>query len=419
MKKIVKLEKRELVKNLLLFYFLVSISAYRLNAVIAISAFVAILLYSILSDGKLIVTSILKWGCLFWGYYFLSILWCHNVNDVLRYGSAVVYIIGIFCFLPKIVKNKEELKMVIKLMFYSIVFTAILIILITPLSEYGTTRMGSAIGLNENIFGMRMAIGAMLALYIFKDKKYRVNNIVLIVFLVIFSLLTLLSGSKKGLIILVLGILSVVFIYSSGIKRIRKIIAALIAITGILFLIFNNTILYSTIGYRIEKTLLTITGNSSQNVQLDVINGTKTSIDGSLVERDFYKKQSIELFKKYPIFGYGGNNFKTRMREIGYSHVAYSHNNFFELLSTLGLGGFLIYYSYWILVVVRLIKIRKNTADREMRRMSELFLSIVLILLLLDYGNVSYVLEFNMFILCMVSIFIDQSRKEIANEIAQ
>ena len=411
-----KINKKYFIRNLLLFLFLVSISAFRLNYYIALPAFLLILIYSFIIDGKIAVTGILKWGIVFWGYYLLSILWCHDVSDVLRYASAIVYIIGIFCFLPKLIKDKEEINTVFRLVFYSIAFTAVLVLLMTPLSEYGTSRMGAAIGLNENTFGMRMAIGAMIALFLLMKKDEKIKKALVIIFIIVFSGLTLLSGSKKGLILLVTGLLVVIYIYSAGKQKLRRFFGALILVMGLLFLVFNNSVLYSTIGNRIERTVLTSTGQNSNSSRLQVINGTVGTTDLSLVERDYYRDQAIMLFKKYPAFGYGGNGFVTHMREIGYSHVAYSHNNYTELLCTLGIVGFVIYYSYWIILIVRLWNIKKQTQDEQVRKTAALFLALLIIFLVLDYGYVSYVLEFNMFILCLADIFARLSRKEIENE---
>ena len=104
------------------------------------------------------------------------------------------------------------------------------------------------------------------------------------------------------------------------------------------------------------------------------------------------------------------------MREINYSHIAYSHNNFTELLCTLGIIGFVIYYSYWLILLYRLYIIKKNSSNLQIKRMSLLFMSIMIMFILLDYGNVSYVLEFNMFILCLIDIFSRIARKEIEDE---
>lgn len=405
------------IKNVLLFVFLVSISAFRLNIYVALPAFMIILLYSFVIDGKIIITDILKWGIVFWGYYFISTIWAHDISDTLDYIPAAVYAIGIFIFLPKIVRDENDLHTTLRIIFYSIVFTAFLTIIMTPLSDFGTVRVGTAIGLGENTFGMRMAIGAMIALFLLKIKDKKMNKTITILLIILLSILSLLSGSKKSLLLLVLGLLSVTFISAARHQRIRKTIGAIIIVCGLLLVVFNSSVLYNIIGSRIEKTFLTITNNNTSVSSLQTISGPVGATDISLIERGFYKEQAKKLFFEHPFLGCGGNNFRTYIKEMGYSHATYSHNNYYELLSTLGVIGFIMYYSYWAMVVVRLIKIMKATSENDdTHKLAGVFLSMLLILLILDYGNVSYITEFNMFLLCLSSIFINHKKKELINE---
>ena len=189
------------------------------------------------------------------------------------------------------------------------------------------------------------------------------------------------SGSKKALFILVAGLIGFEILATKGIKLLLKICAIFLLLYGSIFLIMNNNNLYSVLGRRIEKTILTITGQAG-----------KKDIDTSLTERQFYIEQAIKLFKNNILIGYGGNNFVTYMREISYRHIAYSHNNFTEMLCTLGILGFLIYYSTWIYLLIILFKnYRRYKSKTEL-----LFILILTIILIMDYANVSYFNEFNM-----------------------
>lgn len=401
------------IKDFLLLLFLISISAFRLNIYIALTAYMLILIYSIMFDHKIAVTNILKWGIVFWGYYLLSSIWSNNPSDTFRYFSAIVYILGIYIFLPKIVTSKEEIDNVIKLIFYSIAFTAIYLLIITPLSQFGIERLGTTIGLNENAFGIRMAIGAFISFYILKNNDIHINKFFLIAFLIIFIILTLFSGSKKALVFVTLSIFAMEFMNASGLKKLFKTSLITILIIGLLFLIFNNKNLYSVIGYRIERTFLTLNQSNSNNTTLIINNGSVGTTDKSLLERKFYIKEANELFKKNVLIGYGGNGFVTHMREIGYYHVAYSHNNYTELLCTLGIVGFLIYYSYWLVTLFRLIKIRRQCINFTEKKTATFFIIIIMMLLILDYGCVSYILEFNLLLLCLADIFVNKMMKGV------
>lgn len=149
--------------------------------------------------------------------------------------------------------------------------------------------------------------------------------------------------------------------------------------------------------------MLTLLGNASG---LDV--------DMSLNERNFYMESAIELFKENPILGYGGNNFMSYMRNVEYSHVAYSHNNYTELLATLGVVGFTIYYSFWGYIIVKLYK-RYNTINDN----KYLLLFIInMIIVLMDYGNVSYFNEFNIVLLIIsyINLKINKDEEKIRYE---
>ena len=399
---------KEKIKNFTLLLFLISISTFRLNAPIAISCFILVFLSSIIFEKKIIITSILKWGILFWGYYIISILWSPNSSDTLRYVSAIVYAIGIYIFLPNIVKSEEDVVKTLKMIFYSIAFTSIFILAISPISSIGTERMGKIIGLNENTFGTRMAIGTLISLYLIKNKKKKkkIYKFGTVIFMIIFTVLTLLSGSKKALLLLILGLFFIEMLYTKGFKKIFRLILISIVILGVLLLVFKNAKLYSVIGYRIERTYLTITNNNSVNKTLNTDNGNMITTDRSYLEREFFIKEGLEMFKEKPVFGHGGNSFVSYMREINYSHVAYSHNNYVELLYTLGMFGFIIYYSFWIFVMINTIKIIRKCDNESSKRTGILFVIIQCLLLILDYGCVSYVMEFNMFLLCLFYIYI-------------
>lgn len=399
-------------KSFLLLFFLISVTAFRLNVVVAFSAFILILIYAIFSDLKIEITGILKWGIIFWGYYIFSILWSNNISDTLEYLPAIVYEIGILIFLPKLLKSKYDVSETIKILFYSLAFSAILTLVLTPISQFGTERMGTVLNLNANVFGFRMALGSLLSYYLLKSrsktnsKKDIFNFIVLIIFFFLFSLLSLYSGSKKALLFFVGGIVIYEFLISKGFKKLLKILVLCICIMSIFYVIFHNDRLYNVIGFRIEKMLITITGNN-----------TVQTTDKSYLERQFYKDTAIQLFKKKPIFGNGGNSFVTYIRSIGYSHVAYSHNNYTELLCTLGIIGLIIYYSYWIKVFISLFWIFKNSSEKFDKRLSLLFLVILFMLLVLDYGCVSYIVEFNIFLLCLFDVYVRAKKNENTNNV--
>lgn len=396
----IKISSNKILRILLLF-FLISITAFRLNFYIAVPAYVLILVYSIFIDCKISISKILKWGVLFWGYYLLSIFWSVNINDTLNYVTAIIYEIGILVFFPKIVNSEADVIVTIELIWYSLVFSALFTLLLTPLSYYGTERLGSALNLNSNLFGYRMALGALFSWYITRtigkprSKKDLMKKIFVIIMLIIFTFLTFFSGSKKALFFVVGSIAMYEIIVTKGIKKFLKFIGVVVCLIIVIFLIFNNQKMYNVIGERIERMILTISNNNTVN-----------TTDKSYTERQFYIEEAIDYWKQSPIFGNGGNTFVTRMRNINYSHIAYSHNNYTELLCTLGIVGLVLYYSYWLKTFLGLIKIFKSEKKQREKNIALLFSIIILLQFILDYGMVSYIIEFNIMLLCLFDSYV-------------
>lgn len=390
-------------KIILLLYF-ISISAYQLgtgfDAIFVRLIFIVLMGILILFNKKIIFDSQAKWILLFWGFYFLSSIWAKNINEVFYYINNAIQIIGLSLTLPLTIKEKEDINSMLKLLIFSLVYTGILLLIRTPLTSLNNTRIGETIGLHPNTLGMRMAIGVIILLYLMDKMDRKINKIYYFICMILFLMLLLLTGSKKALALVILGFAAFELIKTKGYKKIIKITVLLILFFTLMQFVMNNSVLYSILGRRIERTLLTLQGTA---IGLDE--------DKSLKERVFYIESALKLFKENPIVGYGGNNFVTYMREINYSHIAYSHNNFTELLCTLGIIGFCIYYYFWIKIVIILLK----NFYKYKKKNDLLFLVIIAILLILDYGNVSYISVFNIILLTLANININLERKKNEN----
>ena len=399
--------KIENVEFLFLLLYFAAMSAHQLgqgfDAVFVRVIFVVLIIGVFVINKKFVISDVFKWSVVFWGFYMLSCLWSKNVNDTLYYKNNMIQIVAICLLLPTIIKSKEDFLKVLKLLLFSLVYTSILIILRTPISDWGTGRIGTVVGMNPNFLGFRLAIGAMIALFFTYKNRKENNRIGIIKYLILFiiiSILVLFSGSKRALIILGVGFTCMELFNSKGRKLIFKVITILcIGITVALSMFYNNK-LYTTIGKRVEKFVWTIVKGDAVNI---------SDKDTSLVERTFYVDEAIKLFVENPILGCGGNNFRTKMREISYKHVSYSHNNFVELLSTLGIIGFLIYYAFVVKTIIKLF-INTNKAGDEL--IATLLFILMILISISDFATVSYVDEFNIIILCLASIYINIAGKE-------
>lgn len=380
-----KIKYKNIIESILFIYF-ISISAFQrghgFDAIIVRVSFV-LLIFIVgvyICKNSIKISKHTKWAISFWVLYFLSIIWAKNQHDVLMYINNCLQIIGLSICLSNYINTNDDINKVLKLLVYSLVFTSILLIIRTPMNAWGTERVGSVIGLHSNGLGMRLAFGAIIALYLFNKN----NKIIYLECVFLFSCLLLFTGSKKAIVILVLGILLYELLINKGLKLVLKITILAFVFIFLFNIIMNNEVLYQVIGKRIEYFILTVRGTST--------------IDASTIERQFFINSAKELFSRNLLLGYGGNNFMTYMREINYSQVVYSHNNYWEILSTLGVVGFIVYYVFWIKTLISLLK--KYLCDRK-NRLTILFIGLIIITLAMDYANVSYINEFTQLILIL------------------
>lgn len=104
--------------------------------------------------------------------------------------------------------------------------------------------------------------------------------------------------------------------------------------------------------------------------------------DGSINERHFFKQEAMRLFFQNPFWGSGYDSFKTHLRLINYRNPTYSHCNYTEILSTLGIVGAIIYYIMYIYLLTKSYK-KKDSLSRI------LFICL-LCTIMSEYGAVFY-----------------------------
>lgn len=189
-------------------------------------------------------------------------------------------------------------------------------------------RMGDLIG-NQNTYGLVFANAALVALYYFffnNEKRY-----ILLAGLFIFFGFS--SGSKKVVLLLILGLFFLI-LSKYGIRKLFKVLIYSFVSLLVGWMLIHLP-LFSTILERLES-YLSVTGNTSDNLRAELI------------------RFGLELFMENPFLGYGLNNY-----QLFHWSGAYSHNNYIEVLVSLGIVGFIIYYSIFINSACALIKKRE------------------------------------------------------------
>lgn len=189
--------------------------------------------------------------------------------------------------------------------------------------EGGLLRL-SGFGGDPNFFGAVNLIGLVFSLFLFNKKQYRIGAGI------IFSAIVL--TFSRTLAIVLLALLAIFFILNLILKS-NKLIKD--AGFNYLKLFIFFLLIFFIIGLFYPQ------GNIFKIIQERMESGVETGYS----ERFYLWDSAIRSFERSPIFGQGG-------RAILMGEGKYVHNDYLEILSSYGLVGFLLMFSFLISNVV-------------------------------------------------------------------
>lgn len=315
----------------------------------------------------------------------LFILWCAcsslwAINSGVAFNYVITLMQGMLLGMSVLIYASSGEERRVHLTYTMIVLGTLLMLLIV-LRSYSLSALFSgklkvenrirANGLNPNIIGVCASYSILLIL----GNREQLKKIVWVPLVGVLGLFALLTGSRKAVITIIIGIfiLNVLDVENIG-QLLWHLLLAAAAAAGIIFLIFKVDFLYETVGYRIENFLNYMGGEA---------------MDKSANARVMMIQQAKEIFSEHPILGIGLHNYK----QVSY-YQRVSHNNYYELLSCLGIIGFVLYYAtqLWILV---------SSGIKVLYRKKEYLVVMLLMLCILmnDYAMVSYSSEIQQVIL--------------------
>ncbi len=366
--------------------------------------FLMILLSAADNDGKIY----LHFGMfqlmtgLFAAFVFFSAVWAWDSSDAIGMGSTIVQIIICMTVFYSYFLRKGDLDSLISAVMWAGYVVAFYITFTMGFSEIlagidSGNRLDSEVD-NINTLGMLSATSVVITIYYLVFKKSR--NILAIISAVFGVVMTAASGSRKALVMLILGALLVfLFKYVSNdifMSIIKIAVFAVVAFFVIRWLL--SLPIFSVVEERMQTMI---------NSFLD--NGGK--VDHSTWIREQYQIIGINQFKETPILGIGiGNSHFLTSRYFGKD--TYLHNNFVELLSCGGIIGFTIYYSIYLYCFVKLFKVRNSSPCVKM------LLILMILLLIMDYGMVSYYskAQYFYFMMFFIAAKVYDKKEENTNE---
>lgn len=301
----------------------------------------------------------------------------NNTEDFSVWYNFVVFLNLIFiCLLMSRYTNMQQVLQLIKItVILSSLLNGLYImaheykVIISRLPDYMVGKCGYRIGINMGVNPNNIAwLFGLIAL--FTICLYIEEKSVIMIFLYFFQLAILFfTGSKNGILMAIIPILYY------GIKSIKKLnLKSFILVLIVLVVLWNMTqkipILYTLMGNRIDQFLFTI--GFKQTL-------LETSIDvGSTLKRVDMIKKATQMFWEKPIFGWGISAFA---RYSGYGY--YCHNNYMELLVSGGIVGFIIYYGYIFMRILKSCFLYKS-------KYKDLIYILIISIIVIDMGTVNF-----------------------------
>jgi len=309
-----------------------------------------------------------------------SLLYSYNLNSSIEVLTKNIRIV---IFASAAIRMTFIINREIKISIYTIgkyfVIGTLLISIYIYFAEFGMRRINNRYG--EIVFSkeygtyitysynliISMCMLIYNQFYNCKNNKQNMQNIIIIF---VIGYFTLISGTRKAVVIPI--IFAIMIMASKNRKNIIKLIKYGILFSVFIILIYNIIMnvdsLYSIIGHRMESLLL----------------GTSSVQDNSMIERKLMREYAWQLFLQKPIIGNGAGTFRDFFVNISGKYL-YSHNNHLELLSSLGLIGYSVFYGWIFFILCKLYSlIRKGD------NISIGLFSFIIIQVILDYGTVSY-----------------------------
>lgn len=326
--------------------------------------------FYMLMHGKLVkLNKFLVFFLCFVIFCFLSLLWTKDIEESTEKLITIVQLFIMSVLFCSYISYYDNMDTFIFGLVVSGLVCSYVVIGYYGFSEYFElmkqgARLGGPIA-NENTIGLYSGTTVIVGFYYGFVRRRKLGYIAMILPLIVaFG-----TGSRKALVMIIIGILLLIFM------RYRESIS----LAGFAKMLVGVIIIILAI-----KWLSTVPAFQTTFERLESAFGSDVK-DNSATLRETMIEAGMKYFKKNPYTGVGlGNTNIITWQYFGWE--TYLHNNYVELLASVGIFGFLLYYSMYVYLLKNLYQISMATKDD----VASLMFVIVLTNLILEYGFVSY-----------------------------
>lgn len=273
----------------------------------------------------------------------VSSLWAkYDVSLTMKYISRMIQELAICYCITLYVRDREDLERFMSIFSAAVLIMIFSIYIRTP-NEYiftgafgRTSSLLYVAGSNINVTAYICVIGIAIAFY----RAYFMKNRIYYLITAFEFFTVILTGSRKALLmsLIILFMMSVFYVK----KRfyVLKILALVVAVVGVIILLMKVPVLYDAVGFRIEK-------------MIDFFINDDVTRDNSLALRESFGDIAKQAFYENPILGVGLGNAHYLIK-LAHGFSTYTHNNYIEIASGLGIVGIVTYYWFYLYLLIAL-----------------------------------------------------------------
>ena len=382
---------------LFLFFWFISpnIPALRIASIVLLACFSLFQVLKMIRRKKIFITKPVMFYILFVFWALLSIVWAQDQSMAIdRITDLVCNALFLFISYDFFSGAKMRKKAFISIfVIVGLLFTAYVFM------HYGIDRYfsmllaGRRVGgeiINVNFVGLVSTMTIIMILYLVLNNEYK-NKLVLLL-LIPLLIVALGSGSKKVLIGLVIGVLTIIVLYLKGRmtwKKVATIMTFFVVLISSVFVV-SKLPYFNTVFERVGVMFASFDDNASVE-------------EGSTRARKEFMEKGLDTFLDYPVTGIGLNNSGIITDKI-IGQKVYLHCNYVEILACLGIVGFLLYYAIYYMVIVKTIQSNKKTDEKNY-----LPLVMAIVLLVVEIGCVTYYeIKTSMYFILMIVLLYRQ-----------
>lgn len=328
-------------------------------------------------DGVVKISGATMWYAAILLLSLASALWADYPNKALDIIGRMIQIVLLFFCLSQTYATRRGVERLLKILVFAATADVLYIFANTPVSKWFISGLGtSATGQNANTISMIITVTSLLTLYLAYYRKQ--SGYYLFLFLQVTAVV--LTSSRKSVLAICIGFVMLVFLKDKSFKLLFRMLLAFALLALVFYAIMNVSELYHAIGRRFESMI-----NSLNNTQVDY----------SMYKRRMYMEYAKQFFMEHPILGNGYGSFSIKLGLIT-GHGTYSHNNYYEILVSFGMVGFLIYYGMYAYIIIKLIKPAMALQDD----MAKLFLVVMTVMCVCEFAIVLYYQIYAMVFIC-------------------